>query len=84
MLALSGREIRVRLMEKDIVRRLVVSPLLIPEEQCRDDQASIDVRLGFEFALVSPSSSGHVDEFEPPESEQVELSHLYISTVKYM
>jgi hypothetical protein len=32
MPALSGREIRVRLMEKDIVRRLVVSPLLIPEE----------------------------------------------------
>jgi dCTP deaminase len=77
MPALSGREIRARLLEKRIERRLVVSPLLIPEEQCRDDQASIDVRLGFEFALVSPSSSGHVDEFESPESEQVELNHLY-------
>jgi dCTP deaminase len=77
MSALSGREIRARLLEKGIQKRLVVSPLLIPEEQCRDDQASIDVRLGFEFALVSPSSSGHVDEFESPESEQIELHHLY-------
>ena len=77
MSALSGREIRARLLEERIERRLVVSPLLIPEEQCRDDQASIDVRLGFEFALVSPSSSGHVDEFESLQSEQVELTHLY-------
>jgi len=58
MPVLSGHEIRARFLEKEIERRLVVSPLLIPEEQCRDDQASIDVRLGFEFALVSPSSSG--------------------------
>jgi hypothetical protein len=41
MPVLSGREIRARLLEEQIARRLVVSPLLIPEEQCRDDQASI-------------------------------------------
>jgi dCTP deaminase len=63
MAALSGNEIYKRLKHPSLVYRLIVSPLLVPKEQLRNDQASIDIRLGFEFALVSPSVSGSIDEF---------------------
>ncbi len=63
MSVLPGKAIRARLAEDDLAKRLVVSPLLEPEEQLRDDQASIDIRLGFEFALPMPSSGGAIDEF---------------------
>ncbi len=62
--ALSGQEIRNRLAEEEADDRLVVRPLLDPSEQLRNDQASIDVRLGFEFALIAPSLHASVDEFE--------------------
>lgn len=67
MTALSGLEIRKRLEVRDIAhrnKRLVVSPLLEPDEQLRDDQASLDVRLGFDFALTAPSTHAAVDEFK--------------------
>jgi len=62
MAILSGLEIRKRLGAKD-EERLVISPLLELDEQIRKDQASIDIRLGFTFALVTPSSHGAIDEF---------------------
>jgi dCTP deaminase len=63
MAALGGSEIYERLKHPNLINRLIVSPLLVPEEQLRRDQASIDIRLGFEFALVSPSVRGSIDEF---------------------
>ena len=60
--ALSGGELRKLLLEHDVNRRLVITPLLEPSEQLRDDQASIDLRLGFDFALVSPSKYASIDE----------------------
>lgn len=63
MAALSGRAIRERLTNPDLNQRLVVSPILEPKEQLRDDQASLDVRLGFQFALMAPSLVNSVDEF---------------------
>jgi dCTP deaminase len=63
MAVLGGNEISARLKHPVLKERLVVAPLLVPSEQLRDDQASIDIRLGFEFALVSPSVSGSIDEF---------------------
>src|SRR5262249_15561781 len=63
MAALGGSEIYERLKHPNLIDRLIVSPLLAPEEQLRSDQASIDIRLGFEFALVSPSVRGSIDEF---------------------
>jgi len=63
MAALSGKEITKRLTAIELDKRLVIGPLLEPAEQLREDQASIDIRLGFEFALVSPSSYGVIDEF---------------------
>src|SRR6266436_5134442 len=63
MAALGGNEISERLKHPNLTHRLIVTPLLAPAEQLRRDQASIDVRLGFQFALVSPSVSGSIDEF---------------------
>lgn len=79
MTALSGPEIKNRLQADDIKQRLVVSPLLAPEEQLRDDQAAIDVRLGFEFALVSASGHGMIDEFAPDSDlpHALDLAALY-------
>jgi dCTP deaminase len=62
--ALSGKELRKLLLEPDVDKRLVITPLLEPNEQLRDDQASVDVRLGFDFALVSPSKYASIDELE--------------------
>jgi dCTP deaminase len=64
MAALTGFEIRKRLISDNLKERLVISPILEPKEQLRDDQASIDVRLGFQFALMAPSLVESVDEFE--------------------
>jgi dCTP deaminase len=63
MAALGGNEISARLTHSNLRERLIVGPLLVPAEQLRSDQASIDIRLGFEFALVSPSVRGSIDEF---------------------
>lgn len=60
---LSGSEIRRRLAIKG-AQSIVVSPLLEPDEQVRKYQASLDVRLGFNFALALPSTYGAIDEFE--------------------
>lgn len=85
MSALSGKQIRDRLNLGDLKRRLVVSPLLEPDEQLRSAQASIDVRLGFEFALVAPSSYGAIDEFDRGQDNKIQdlnLTPLY--TKKYV
>ncbi len=38
-------------------------PVLEPDEQLNDSEASIDIRLGFEFALVLASDVASIDEF---------------------
>lgn len=63
MSALDGTIIRARLDEADLSRRLVVSPLLDPDGQVRAGQASVDVRVGFQFALVTASAFASIDEF---------------------
>lgn len=75
MPALNGFEIRERLGRSHPHERLVVSPILDPADQLRDDQASIDVRLGFQFALMMPSLVDAVDEFD---GGPLALSTLYM------
>jgi dCTP deaminase len=76
---LSGMEIRKRLREQNLDKRLVVSPLLEEAEQLKDGNASIDVRLGCEFAFVSPSHHGSIDDLstDSPESSKAVLARLY-------
>ena len=76
MTVLSGAKIRSRLATKDLDRRLVVSPILELEEQLNDSHASIDIRLGCDFALVAPSSLGAVDELGDKGSSEA-LSRLF-------
>ena len=77
MTVLTGADIRRRLQETDLGKRLIISPLLEPSEQLRDDQCSIDVRLGFEFAIVSASSYGLIDEFDSETGSESTLKNLY-------
>ena len=63
MSALSSGAVRDRLVERDLSKRLVVSPLLDPDAQLKPGQAALDVRLGFDFCLVTASRYGAVDEF---------------------
>jgi dCTP deaminase len=76
MSVLSGAEIRERLEAKSLDERLVLSPLLEIDEQIRPDQASADVRLGFEFAFVAPSSFGVVDELSSQFARTAALAGL--------
>lgn len=76
MTALSSKAIIDRLQEKDSAKRLVVSPLLEPDAQIKPGQAAVDVRLGFDFCLVTPSRHGSIDEFSE-ETPLTTLSGLY-------
>ena len=76
MTALSSKAIVERLQEKDPAKRLVVSPLLDPDAQIKPGQAAVDVRLGFDFCLVTPSRHGSIDEFSE-EAQLTTLSALY-------
>lgn len=82
MSALSGKELLRRLESRSFSERLVVSPILEPTEQLKTDRASVDVRLGFEFALISPSLVGAIDELQlgSPLERHLELSKLYSRT----
>src|ERR1700730_13536461 len=64
MTALSTDAIRKRLHEADTKKRLVISPVLDEEEQLKQGQASIDLRLGFNFCLVTASLFGTIDEYQ--------------------
>ncbi|WP_315751868.1 MULTISPECIES: dCTP deaminase [unclassified Bradyrhizobium] len=64
MSALSTEAIKSRLREQDPTKRLVISPLLDQDEQIKPGQASVDVRLGFHFCLVTASLFGSIDEFD--------------------
>ncbi len=84
MTVCSGKEIADRIHSTDLEKRLVVSPILCPEEQLRIDQASIDIRLGFEFALVAPSSSGAIDEFGQQQKIAIATSLNDLYAIKYV
>ncbi len=82
MSILTGKSIRERLDSgTDLDLRLVISPLLNPEEQARKDQASVDVRLGFQFALNTPSVVGAIDEFV--DASKREVSSLWPELFKF-
>jgi dCTP deaminase len=60
---LGGFELR-RLMssETPLNKRLFIQPILDLDDQVRIDQAAIDLRLGFHFAICRPSTTGAIDE----------------------
>jgi dCTP deaminase len=62
--ALSTEAVLARLNEKDLARRLIISPLLDEKSQAKAGQAAVDVRLGFDFCLVTASRFGSISEFD--------------------
>lgn len=76
MTALSSGAIAARMEATDLDRRLVVSPILDPAAQIKPGQAAVDVRLGFDFCLVTASRHGSIDEFGS-ENPLESLSELY-------
>lgn len=64
MSALSTEAIRARLNETDLDRRLIISPLLDESAQAKPGQSAVDVRLGFDFCVVTASNMGAIDEFD--------------------
>lgn len=76
MTVLSSKAILDRLNATDLSQRLIVSPLLDEASQAKAGQAAVDVRLGFDFALVSPSQHGSIDEFGNGDTP-LSLSSLY-------
>lgn len=58
MSALSYLQIRQALTHPDLAKRLVVSPILDPHTQLKDNQAAIDVRLGRAFSVVRAWTEG--------------------------
>lgn len=74
--ALSTSAIRARLNETDLAKRLVVSPLLEEELQAKRGQAAIDVRLGFDFCVVTASKFGAISEFDGSK-DNPEFDQLY-------
>ncbi len=77
MTVLSTDGIRARLREKDIAKRLVISPLLDEDEQLKHGQGAVDLRLGFNFCLVTASLFGSVDEFQNQQTQGKSLRDLY-------
>jgi dCTP deaminase len=66
MAVLSGARLRERLVATD-GSRLVVAPLLEPAEQLKDDQGSVDVRLGSRFYVTEPTAEAVIDTVVEPE-----------------
>ena len=74
MTVLSGAQIKVRLNEPDLEERLVVSPILEESEQLQHSNASLDVRLGCDFAFVAPSQHGAIDDLSTASAEESKIS----------
>jgi dCTP deaminase len=77
MTVLSSKALRERLYAEGAADPLVVRPLLDEQGQLKDGQASVDVRLGFEFCLVTASAYGTISEFAAPEQNLASFEGLY-------
>lgn len=77
MTVLSTDAIRKRMEDGPAANRLVISPLLDEEAQLKTGQASVDVRLGFEFCLVTASAYGAINEFSPTTDWPASFEGLY-------
>lgn len=74
MTVLSAKAIRERLAAA--TDRLVVAPLLAPNEQIQDRQASIDVRLGCRFTMAQVASEAVVDTLSEQAPEEPPLQYV--------
>lgn len=72
MTVLSGPDIRRRVFQTQSGdQRLVITPLLDPEEQIRMGQSSVDLRLGNVFIIQRRSEIARLDPWEPTEGDEL-------------
>lgn len=76
MSTLSTEAVRARINDPDLSRRLIISPLLDDASQAKPGQAAVDVRLGFDFCLVTASRFGSIGEFDHTE-QRTSFDGLY-------
>ncbi|MEP7348429.1 MAG: dCTP deaminase [Sphingorhabdus sp.] len=76
MSVLSTEAILARLNDEYLTKRLIISPLLDEDAQAKAGQAAIDVRLGFDFCLVTASRFGSISEFDG-DQQGASFSQLY-------
>jgi dCTP deaminase len=76
MSTLSTSAVKERMNDPDFNKRLFISPLLDEGAQAKPGQAAVDVRLGFDFCLVTASRFGSIGEFDPDE-QGLSFSELY-------
>ncbi|MBO8141347.1 MAG: dCTP deaminase [Firmicutes bacterium] len=69
---LNESQILERLLSPDPARRLVVTPLLAPEQQF--GPSSLDVRLGPDFKLVRTSRLTHLDPLKDPAEIEADVA----------
>ena len=77
MTVLSSQAVLARLKDTDPKRLLVVRPLLDLAAQAKPGQAALDVRLGFDFCLVTASLFAAIDEYASSSGTGVAFDRLY-------
>lgn len=76
---LNEEQILERLIEKDPDKRIIITPLINPEEQF--GPTSVDLRLGTDFQIIERPSITHVDFIKDPEKIAKE-SRKYMKHIK--
>lgn len=70
---LNETQILERLLDPDPERRIVITPLIYPEEQF--GPTSVDVRLGTDFTVLQRSNLTHLDLVKSPEALARDMAH---------
>lgn len=74
MTILNEVEILKRLVEPDPERRIVITPLIKPEEQF--GPTSVDLRLGTDFQVMRRSNITHLDPMKNPDDLSRQIQHF--------
>jgi len=82
---LASRELRSRLAHEDPKKRLFLAPLLEEDEQIRESQACVDIKLGTEFRIAVPALGDAVDTLEKGEwTTSRSYSRFYVPLGSYI
>lgn len=76
---LNERQILERMMDPDLERRIVITPLIKPEEQF--GPTSVDLRLGTDFQVMQRTNLTHLDLVKDPADLQQDIQK-YMKHVK--
>lgn len=75
MTILNETQIVQRLTDPDPARRIVITPLIRPEEQF--GPTSVDLRLGTEFQVMRRTNLSHLDPVQDPDTLQQQMAQCW-------